>query len=88
MRPIFVSLALLLIAAPTNAAANCSCRAPGVTATHGQTLCIRTPEGARLARCEKVSNVSSWRFLNGPCPIAAVPPAIPSAAMPVARYTR
>ena len=85
MRPFLLSLALLLIeAAHTTAAADCTCRARGVTATHGQTLCIRTPQGTRLARCEKVSNVSSWRFLNVPCPLAAVPPAHTSAPPPPA----
>ena len=88
MRPILLSLALLLIeAALATAAAECTCRARGVTATHGQTLCIRTPQGTRLARCEKVSNVSSWRFLNGPCPLAAVPSAFASAKWPPAGYT-
>jgi hypothetical protein len=83
MRPLLLSLALLLIeAAHTTAAADCTCRARGVTATHGQTLCIRTPDGTRLARCEKVSNVASWRFLNGPCPLAAVPSAASAKRLP------
>jgi hypothetical protein len=65
-----VAAAALIGAATEPASADCTCRARGVIATHGETLCIRTPEGVRLARCEKVTNVASWRFLDGPCPIA------------------
>ena len=84
-----LSLALLLIeAAYATAAADCTCRARGVTATHGQTLCIRTPDGTRLARCEKVSNVSSWRFLTGACPVAAIPLAIAASSTRPADYLR
>ena len=60
--------ALLIAATAGSAAADCTCRARGVLATHGETLCIRTPEGLRLARCDKVSNIASWTFLNGQCP--------------------
>jgi hypothetical protein len=68
-----VSLALLLVAAAhTTAAAKCTCRARGVTATLGQTVCIPTPQGARLARCGMLSNVASWTFLNRACPLASL----------------
>jgi hypothetical protein len=67
----FVAIAALL-AASRPATADCQCRAAGVIATHGQTLCIPTPNGMRLARCSKVSNVSSWTFLDAPCPVAAL----------------
>ena len=33
----------------------------------GEFACIRTPNGPRLARCAKVSNLSSWRFLKNGC---------------------
>ena len=39
---------------------------------HGQTACIPTPQGAKLARCEMVLNVASWKFLDGPCPLASI----------------
>jgi len=64
-----LAAATLLIAATAGSAeADCTCRARGVLATHGETLCIRTPQGLRLARCDKVSNVASWTFLGGECP--------------------
>jgi hypothetical protein len=62
----------IVIAACPPANADCKCRARGVVATEGQTLCIATPDGSRLARCGKVSNVASWTFLEGPCPQAAL----------------
>jgi hypothetical protein len=52
------------------AQADCTCRARGVTATHGQTVCIPTPAGQRLATCGTISNVASWFFLDAPCPTA------------------
>ncbi len=60
--------AFLIAASAVSAAADCTCRARGVLATHGETLCIRTPQGMRLARCDKVSNIASWTFLGGECP--------------------
>ncbi len=54
----------------TPAAADCHCRAIGVVVNEGETVCISTPTGRKLARCEKSQNVSSWRFLEGICPSA------------------
>jgi hypothetical protein len=63
------TIALLpgLVAAP--AGATCKCRARNVVAMEGQTVCIVTPSGPRLARCDKVTNVTSWTMLGG-CPSA------------------
>jgi hypothetical protein len=57
----------------TPAAADCLCRAVGVVVSEGQTVCITTPDGRKLARCEKSQNVSSWRFLQDACPSAEGP---------------
>jgi hypothetical protein len=73
MRTIPAALAALLaVALVSPASATCKCRARGVIAAEGQTLCIRTPDGVRLARCGKVLNVASWIFLDGACPQAAL----------------
>jgi hypothetical protein len=48
--------------------ANCLCRAPGRTFEVGQTGCLQTPEGPRLAECAMVLNNTSWRFTESPCP--------------------
>jgi hypothetical protein len=63
--------AVLTGAASSPANADCTCRGPGVVAKHGQTVCLRTPAGLRLARCEMVLNNSSWTFLPEPCPEAS-----------------
>ena len=63
------TIAVAAFAAP--ASANCTCRGPGVIARHGQTVCLKTPSGPRLARCEMVLNNSSWTFLPEACPQAS-----------------
>jgi len=46
---------------------DCECRAKGVVAFEGEVVCLSTPNGPRLARCEKVLNNTSWRFLAQSC---------------------
>ena len=74
MGPIFTAVAgaLALCALQSPALADCTCRARGVLVSHGQTACIPTPQGAKLAQCVMVSNVASWKFLDGPCPLASI----------------
>jgi hypothetical protein len=61
----------LLAGAASPASADCTCRGPGIVAHHGETVCLRTPAGPRLARCEMMLNNSSWTFLPDPCPEAS-----------------
>ena len=61
---------------------DCTCRYKGGETTDGQTVCMATPKGRELAVCEKVLNVTSWKFLGQPCPAAAndgQPISLPSA---------
>lgn len=51
----------------TPASAGCTCRAKDVVANEGEVVCLNTPLGQRLARCDKVLNNTSWTFL-GACP--------------------
>ena len=76
MRLVLAGVAAILLtgAALSPAQADCTCRARDVVATHGETVCIRTPDGFRLARCEKVSNIASWAFLETRCPQIALQP--------------
>jgi hypothetical protein len=39
----------------------CTCRAAGRVFRMGETICLRTPAGDRVAVCEMVINVTSWR---------------------------
>lgn len=80
------ALLLAAFAASAEVAAECVCRGRNVVAAEGETVCLSTPAGPRLARCDKVLNNTSWTFRPGPCPIASrardgrqarLPPAAP-----------
>lgn len=64
-----------LIFTPAPARADCTCRYNGGTTDVGDTVCMKTPNGARLARCDMALNNPSWTFLDAPCPSANVSPA-------------
>lgn len=67
---------LVLIAALdalwASAAADCTCRAQGRQFEQGQTACLATPKGPRLATCGMVLNNSSWEFSEAPCTVSGV----------------
>ncbi len=48
--------------------AECACRALGRMFSVGETACLATAEGPRLAECGMVLNNTSWRFTQRPCP--------------------
>jgi putative hemolysin len=48
--------------------ADCYCRAQGKMFAVGETICLRTSEGPRMAQCGMVLNNTSWRFTERPCP--------------------
>ena len=48
----------------------CSCRYDGQSFQLGTTVCLKTPQGVRMARCEMVLNNTSWHFLAKGCPLA------------------
>ncbi|EKF40991.1 hypothetical protein NA8A_17520 [Nitratireductor indicus C115] len=59
---------VLMMAAATSAAkADCLCRANGEQYKHGQLVCLKLPQGSQLARCDKVLNNASWKFLGQSC---------------------
>ena len=64
-----VALSVLALSgtAATAARGEPGCRAIGMEARQGETLCIPTPAGQRMASCGMVLNVSSWTFLTEPC---------------------
>ncbi len=71
MRSSLLLAALLLGLSVGPALSECTCRYRGGETKDGQTACIATPKGKELAVCEKVLNVTSWKFLGQPCPTAA-----------------
>lgn len=46
----------------------CICRAQGRTFTVGESACLRTASGPRMAQCGMVLNNTSWQFTERPCP--------------------
>lgn len=92
MRPLLTGLAAAALfgaaIAPAAAEPNCTCRASNVEVMLGETVCLSTPRGPRLAQCVMVLNNPSWNFLDGPCPQArlAQPPDERSTRASRARY--
>ena len=65
-----------LAAVPASqAAADCTCRALGRDFDLGQTVCLASPKGPRLATCGMVLNNTSWQFTETPCTVSAAPSA-------------
>lgn len=62
-----ITAMLVTLSLVKEASADCLYRANGVQYEQGQLVCLSLPEGPRLARCEKVLNNSSWRFLKESC---------------------
>ena len=76
LRPVLLSsivLAMAILAHPALSADNCSCRGNGEDIPEGQTICLKTASGAKLARCERVLNNTSWKILGNECPTASLP---------------
>jgi hypothetical protein len=66
-----VLLALLLAAVSLPAAAaECTCRLNGRDIPLGQSACIPSPRGARIATCGMVLNNTSWQFSDTPCVVS------------------
>jgi hypothetical protein len=72
-----------LISAPPGARADCTCRYAGGAVELGQTVCMKTPQGERLARCDMALNNPSWTFIDAPCPTASLTPPPPRRALPL-----
>jgi hypothetical protein len=59
------------------AAADCTCRSQGRDYDLGQSACLQSPKGARIATCGMVLNNTSWQFTETPCTVSAVPQDLP-----------
>ncbi|MCK6430961.1 MAG: hypothetical protein L6R19_26190 [Alphaproteobacteria bacterium] len=59
---------------PTRVLADCTCRYDGRSYEFGTVVCLRTPQGLRLARCGMVQNNTFWDYLDQPCPLASPTP--------------
>jgi hypothetical protein len=66
-----------VLAAELVADANCTCRGLGRNFELGETACLETPKGPRIATCGMNLNNTSWLFSDTPCPAARGLPAVP-----------
>lgn len=69
LRSLGIALTLLCVS-PAAALADCTCRAQGRNVEMGETICLATHNGPRLATCEMVLNNSSWKISNTSCAIS------------------
>jgi len=59
------------------ASADCTCRSQGRDYELGQSVCLQSPKGARIATCGMVLNNTSWQFTETPCTVSLVPQNLP-----------
>ena len=57
-------------AIPTGPSTNCTCRYQGNKYHLGETVCLRSPQGLRMAQCDMVLNNTSWNFTGTECTIS------------------
>ncbi|MCG7391878.1 hypothetical protein MHY87_03025 [Microvirga sp. ACRRW] len=58
-----------LAQAPGHNPLDCYCRAEGRFYAEGETICLKTADGPRLAQCDMAINVMSWIISPKPCPV-------------------
>ena len=54
--------------APDHNPLDCYCRAQGRIFAPGESVCLKTAQGARMAQCRMEINVMSWSITEAPCP--------------------
>ena len=47
---------------------DCYCRAQGRIFAPGESICLKTAAGGRVAECRMVTNVMSWGITDRACP--------------------
>jgi hypothetical protein len=52
----------------------CTCRANGHSYQLGERVCLKTPEGFRIAECRMSQNVTSWAVGRDDCVVSALAP--------------
>jgi hypothetical protein len=56
----------------------CRCRYQGVAYRLGDTVCMNTPRGTQLTRCDLFLNNTSWIPTGVPCTTSALPQSVAS----------
>lgn len=66
--PSLVPPSLRQAQAPAHNPLDCWCRAQGRIFAIGESICLRTAAGGRMAECRMETNVTSWGITDQPCP--------------------
>ncbi|MEO0980112.1 MAG: hypothetical protein AAFY24_22805 [Pseudomonadota bacterium] len=53
---------------------SCTCRYKGSDYGIGESICLKSPNGMKMATCSMVLNNTSWKFSNAPCPLSQMQP--------------
>ena len=78
-RPLLIVSLIAAEALLSPASADCTCRSQGRDYDLGQSVCLQSPKGARIATCGMVLNNTSWQFTETPCTVSQAPAAQPAA---------
>ncbi|QKV17743.1 hypothetical protein [Oricola thermophila] len=70
----YATIVVFALCGPALSGEGCTCRGNGQDIPEGQTVCLKTASGHKLARCERVLNNTSWKLLDADCPTATLPP--------------
>ncbi|MDJ0614980.1 MAG: hypothetical protein QNJ29_15030, partial [Rhizobiaceae bacterium] len=70
MTRILVVFFAMLFAGSALAGEGCTCKYKDYDVPEGQTICMNTPSGSKMATCSRVLNNTSWKFLSEACPQA------------------
>ena len=58
-----------LFASPAYSGPDCTCRYKGKNLPEGQSTCLKTANGYKVAKCARVLNNTSWKFTQKACPV-------------------
>lgn len=50
----------------------CTCRYKGEDFGLGASICMKSPDGLRMATCQMVLNNTSWQVTSTPCPVTGL----------------
>lgn len=62
--------AVIMVPTASFAERKCECRYFGNYIPVGSKICMNTPNGARMAKCEMMLNNPTWQFEDDECPLA------------------
>ena len=81
MRTLLLPALLIALTSAAQADPNCTCLARGKTFELGQSICLASPKGPRIATCGMVLNNTSWQFSDAPCVISRRAPVVQQSAV-------